>query len=262
MVAAARLTRHGSGRPRSAGRSARDPFSAAYTRARRGLLSLFVGVIGLIFVTSFLQGGGATAPDSPRFTPGTPEGVRAGQFISPVDVPRDAVVASAIDLDAPLIDIALSPDRVLTPPDDVDMVGWWDASALPGAVSGQTIITGHTVHTGGGVLNRLADLSSGDGVSVTRHGRETDYVVTGSEKVSVAELADRSEELFGQDVAAPARLVLITCSDWDGTDYQSNTLVYAEPVGGFRAGSPGGSGDTGDSGDGSSAALADGVGVG
>ena len=28
----------------------------------------------------------------------------------------------------------------------------------------------------------------------------------------------------------PGRLVLITCTDWDGLDYLSNTLVYADPA--------------------------------
>ena len=35
-------------------------------------------------------------------------------------------------------------------------------------------------------------------------------------------------ELFGQ--AGDPRLVLITCTDWDGNQYQSNIVVLADPV--------------------------------
>jgi hypothetical protein len=34
--------------------------------------------------------------------------------------------------------------------------------------------------------------------------------------------------VFGR--TGPPRLVLITCEDWDGTEYRSNVVVTAEPV--------------------------------
>jgi sortase (surface protein transpeptidase) len=43
--------------------------------------------------------------------------------------------------------------------------------------------------------------------------------------MSRAELAERAETLFDQD--GDARVILITCEDWDGTDWLSNVVVQA-----------------------------------
>ena len=55
---------------------------------------------------------------------------------------------------------------VLTPPDNPRELGWYKYGARPGAVRGSAVITGHTVHTGGGVLDDLDDLRAGDTVRV------------------------------------------------------------------------------------------------
>ena len=62
------------------------------------------------------------------------------------------LIAPEIGLRAPILPIEIAPDGVLSPPSDVHDVGWWQRSAKPGATTGQTLITGHTVHTGGGVI--------------------------------------------------------------------------------------------------------------
>jgi hypothetical protein len=43
-----------------------------------------------------------------------------------------------------------------------------------------------------------------------------------------ASLAANAEQLFSQ--TAPARLALVTCEDWNGTTYDSNTVVLATVV--------------------------------
>jgi hypothetical protein len=48
------------------------------------------------------------------------------------------------------------------------------------------------------------------------------------EVLGKGELARRAQRLFDQD--GPARLVLLTCEDWDGTAYRSNVVVLAEPL--------------------------------
>ncbi len=92
------------------------------------------------------------------------------------------------------------------------------------------MLTGHTVHTGGGVMDHLGRLHKGQLVKVvTRKGTmvyRTTQVVTWSKP----ELAKRSVELFGQQ-RKDERLVLITCTGWTGKEYTSNVVVFAEPLG-------------------------------
>ncbi|WP_309647699.1 class F sortase [Nocardioides sp.] len=140
----------------------------------------------------------------------------------------DAILVPSISLDAPLVPIA-KVGEVLTPPSDTDQVGWWDLSAEPGARSGQTVVTGHTVHTGGGVMNRLGELRPGDVVQVRDEGRLVDYRATRVQVYSKAELAAAAEELFGQD-RGRGRLVLVTCTDFTDGEYLSNIVVLARPV--------------------------------
>ena len=117
---------------------------------------------------------------------------------------------------------------VLVPPADPARVGWWGEGAAPGAVRGRALLAGHTVHSGGGALDDLEQLTRGDRVVVDSEGGRTRYRVTSVEVLGKGELARRAQRLFDQD--GPARLVLLTCEDWDGTAYRSNVVVLAEPL--------------------------------
>ena len=72
----------------------------------------------------------------------------------------------AIGVDARVVPVSVGPDAVLDPPANYRQVGWWDASARPGASRGQTVVTGHTVHTGGGSMNQIDRLRPGQKVDV------------------------------------------------------------------------------------------------
>jgi LPXTG-site transpeptidase (sortase) family protein len=116
----------------------------------------------------------------------------------------------------------------LVPPGDPTELGWWADGARPGDPRGSVLITGHTVHTGGGALDQLEELEPGDSMTVrTRH----DTVRYSVRRVVIPDkgvVARQAERLFSQEV--PGRLVLITCEDWDGTAYRSNVVVTAQPV--------------------------------
>jgi LPXTG-site transpeptidase (sortase) family protein len=115
----------------------------------------------------------------------------------------------------------------LTPPADPQRIGWWSEGAEPGADRGAAVLTGHTVHTGGGAFDDLERLAAGDDVVVrTARGRIT-YVVDSVRVLGRDQLARQSAKIFDQSGAA--RLVLITCEDWDGTAYRSNVVVTARP---------------------------------
>ena len=149
-----------------------------------------------------------------------------GASVQPAQPVR--LVVPALDLRSQVVPIEVDPSGVLYPPDDVDVTGWWKRSAKPGAGRGQTVLTGHTVSTGGGVMDRLGELDRGDRVRVRTPKGVVRYETTDVRTYSRAELAGHARRLFGQERSA--RLVLITCTDWDGSQYQSNTVVFARPV--------------------------------
>ncbi|MEU4606598.1 sortase [Kribbella sp. NPDC023972] len=115
----------------------------------------------------------------------------------------------------------------LIPPANPRLVGWWSDGAQPGAATGSAIITGHTVHDGGGAFDDLDELTAGDAVAVTTGRGTLNYVVTSVLTYRKKALAKQAAQLFNQSV--PGRLVLVTCEDWDGTAYLSNAVVIAVP---------------------------------
>ena len=128
-------------------------------------------------------------------------------------------------VDAPVVPIGVT-DGVLLPPDDPQTLGWWDQGAMPGAVQGGALITGHTVHTGGGAFDDLETLDKGDLVRVRTLRGTIEYAVTGVTIYRKGRLARDAERVFSQ--TGPGRLVLITCEDWNGSGYDSNAIVFAE----------------------------------
>lgn len=120
--------------------------------------------------------------------------------------------------------------KVLTPPGDVSQVGWWEAGRRPGSRRGHVLITGHTVHTGGGVFDNLGDLRLDDQIEVDTRTGPVVYRVIEVRYLSVRGLANESASLFAQE--GPSRLVLVTCAGWDGAQYayHGNTVVIARPM--------------------------------
>lgn len=171
---------------------------------------IIAAVVGLL-----LRGG--DEPAAARFTDLAPS------------APQRLQVAS-LGIDAPVVPIQVSPDAVLDPPRNAEDVGWWDASAEPGREDGRTVITGHTVHTGGGALDRLREVSRGDRVDVVTDEGRMRYKVQQVRVLGKDEVAQDAEDLFGQDDGS-GRLVLVSCTDWDGTVYESNVVVVATPLG-------------------------------
>jgi LPXTG-site transpeptidase (sortase) family protein len=142
------------------------------------------------------------------------------------DAGGDALVVPSIGLKAPIVSIAMH-GNTLSPPNDTDIVGWWRLSAEPGAKRGQTVVTGHTIHTGGGVMGRLGNVERGDRVRIIDEGQKIAYRATKVFVYSKAELSENAQALFGQQ-RTDGRLVLVSCTDWDGVDYLSNIIVFAK----------------------------------
>lgn len=176
------------------------------------ILALVLMVVGLVAPSGPLSETEAQDPPGYVLSPG-----------------RDALIVRAIGLKAPIIPIELDQAGVLSPPGNTRIVGWWKRSAEPGAAKGQTVVTGHTVHAGGGVMNRLGQVKAGDVVQIRDEGRLVSYRTTKVFVYSKAELAAHAHDLFAQD-RRKGRLVLVTCTDWVDGDYLSNIIVLAAPV--------------------------------
>ncbi|MEP9365039.1 class F sortase [Nocardioides sp. CN2-186] len=159
----------------------------------------------------------STAPVAP-----SPEAVRARWEPG---APRHVQIP-ALDVSVPVVPVK-APGRTLVPPSDPQQLGWWADGAEPGARRGSALITGHTVHTGGGALDDLEQLEPGDAVVVRTQRGTIRYDVRRVHIYSKGSLAAHAEKVFSQHVAG--RLVLITCEDWDGERYLSNVVVVAVP---------------------------------
>jgi LPXTG-site transpeptidase (sortase) family protein len=137
------------------------------------------------------------------------------------------VAIPQLEVSAPVVGIKAD-DGALTPPSDPSTVGWWSAGAQPGARRGSAVITGHTVHDGGGAFDNLDKLTPGSVVVVSTNRGPLRYQVATVTTYRKATLAKRAAQLFDQSVRG--RLVLVTCEDWNGQVYLSNVVVVALPM--------------------------------
>lgn len=137
------------------------------------------------------------------------------------------LVVPSLGVSAPVTPVELD-GTALVPPADPQVVGWWRSGGVPGAARGTTVLAGHTVHTGGGVFDRLADLRRGDMVRVVTHTGVVEYAVRSVTVYSRADLAGHAPAVFSP--SARGRLALVTCDDWNGTGYDSNAVALAYPV--------------------------------
>jgi len=133
--------------------------------------------------------------------------------------PADVLVLGDV-VRAPVLSVAMVGNS-LTPPPNPRQVGWWGQPR--GSRSGTTLVVGHTVHSGGGVLDDLEDLR----VGTSAHLWGETFQVTHVEVMSKADLARRAPVLFNQ--SGTRRLVVVTCEDYnpDTGEYASNVVVTA-----------------------------------
>lgn len=202
-------------------------------RGRRTAWLAGAVTLALVALVAFLalpSGPGSTAaPDPDRTGKSTLRPVEP----RPAGRPPNRLVVPSLGITAPLDPIEVTPAGVLTPPDDGDVVGWWQRSAHPGARQGQTVVTGHTFQSGPAAMNELGTVDDGSVVRVHDDGVVVEYRVTDVVKYSVDQVADKAYDLFAQD-RGDGRLVMVTCTDYVDGDYRSNVIVFAKPVGQAR----------------------------
>ncbi len=86
------------------------------------------------------------------------------------------------------------------------------------------------MHTGGGALDRLPEITRGARVDVVTCTGRMRYRVVRVAVLGRDELARDAVSLFGQD-GGDGRLVLVSCTDWNGSSYDANVVVLAAPLG-------------------------------
>ncbi|BBH17137.1 hypothetical protein Back2_14240 [Nocardioides baekrokdamisoli] len=194
-----------------------EDVDAGQERRRRRLFAAVVAVVLALLLIALIPWLIAGPKSTPKAEPttGTPTGYR--------------LLVSSLHIDAPMRGIQTTRGGVLDPPANPREVGYWTASAPPGASYGQTVVTGHTVHTGGGQMDHLATVKVGSQVEIVDQGFTVYYTVTKVFKLSKRDVDLRSPELFGQS-SPTNRLVLITCGDWTGHGYLTNVFVWATPT--------------------------------
>lgn len=214
--------------PERGGKRGKGP---AWVLATLGTLLILaaLAVTALDHRTSGAERQSGPAVGSHPTTPAAPERPAKGASASPALAASTPVrlTIPALGVNAPILAVE-SRGTVLAPPDDPRTLGWWRSGGVPGAARGTTVITGHTVHTGGGVFDHLDDLGRGALVRVTTGKGMIEYRVTSVSVYSRSTLATRAGRLFSSSAAG--RLALVTCEDWNGTTYDSNAVVLATPV--------------------------------
>jgi LPXTG-site transpeptidase (sortase) family protein len=226
----------------------RTPGTRFGRRARAGLVAAVIVAAAVVpwvapqvpdAISGILPGHGG----KPVHVADPPVAPPAGAFVGPVGVdqlagPYDGVRLQAagwpreVQVDRLHVDSTVVPisgqSGSLLPPSDPQVLGWWKEGRPVGAEYGSAVITGHTVHTGGGALDHLDKLVVGDTVRVRTDAGWIRYVVQRTRVYPTEELARDAKQIF--TLGGPGRLVLITCDDWNGSFYESNAVVFAVPV--------------------------------
>jgi hypothetical protein len=197
------------------------------TLVAAGVVAVLAGLIGL----EQGRGGHGSVPGATSGSPSaTPElGTTATpKLAKPVPGRPVDVRIPALGVNAPVLPVH-APHRTLVPPSDPQQLGWWADGAEPGDQHGAVLIAGHTVHNGPGALNALGTLKPGARVLVrTSAGHWLRYRADSVRTFSKGTIAAQAGRLFAQ--RGPARLVVVTCADWNGTRYLSNSVVVAVPA--------------------------------
>ncbi|KQB87266.1 class F sortase [Corynebacterium lowii] len=122
----------------------------------------------------------------------------------------------------------------LVPPQDVQRLGWYSASAVPGAKGnvGSSVITGHVnfAGQGEGYAAKFTHLKKDETFTITVNGEDREFRVTEA-PYHVTKGADFPDVIDDQD--GENRVVLVTCGgDFVGGQlgYADNIITVAEPV--------------------------------
>lgn len=137
----------------------------------------------------------------------------------------ERLVVDAIGVDAPVEPVGITSEGGQEVPRFVDTTGWWRDGAVPEA-PGNAVLVGHTASAADGVLDRLGELAPGEEVRVTGPEGTVTFVVEETVAVSPRCFRRMAPTLYRAD--GPSGLVLMTCGDWNGEEFETTVIVFAE----------------------------------
>lgn len=188
-------------------------------------------VLGFLLVYNFFAPSAELKPPARAVAsaPAAPGAVApAVELVLPRSVPKRLRIAE-IAVDAPFTALAIGPSGQLNPPppDDTNLVGWFQGGVTPGE-RGTSVVAGHVdTKTGPAVFLQLSLLKPGSKVDITREdGTIATFKVDSVETFSKAHFPD--ERVYA-DTPSP-QLRLITCGgeyDKKAKDYTDNVVVFA-----------------------------------
>ncbi|MFD9429928.1 class F sortase [Streptomyces sp. NPDC060002] len=198
-----------------------------------------VGNIAIAAVTVIALGSGAWLLHSGAETHAPPQPSAAEAHSAGPDVrarsapalppsPPDRVRIPAIQVDAPLTGLALTPSGSLDvpPAERKNLAGWYEAGTTPGE-TGTAIVAGHVDNADGpAVFYDLGALRKGSAVEVDR--RDGSVAVFTVDAVAVYQARGfPDEKVYG--AASRPELRVITCGGGytKSTGYQGNVVVFA-----------------------------------
>ncbi|WP_435610750.1 class F sortase [Streptomyces sp. C10-9-1] len=223
--------------------SSRPSFSAARSLGRALLWPVVACLLGLLLIyNSFgppddAKPASATAPKpsaaaSPAASAAPSASPAQKPAEKPLSLPRSEptrLKIAAIAVDAPFTGLSIGKDGTLDapPPDDRNLVGWFQDGVTPGEL-GTSIIAGHVdTTTGPAVFLQLRMLKKGSTVDVVRaDGTTARFVVDEVENFRKDDFPD--ERVYAD--TPDAQLRLITCGgayDRKTKDYTENVVVFA-----------------------------------
>ncbi|WP_217252091.1 class F sortase [Streptomyces sp. AC602_WCS936] len=183
-----------------------------------------------------LDGTGAEAPPQPSAAQAARAGAgqagRAPAAPALPPSPPDRIRIPAIDVDAPMTGLGLTPSGSLDvpPAEDENLAGWYEAGTTPGE-TGTAIVAGHVDNAEGpAVFYRLGALEKGSVIEVDRQdGGVAVFTVDAVEVYEAEDFPD--EKVYG--AADRPELRVITCGGAyaRGTGYQGNVVVFAHLTG-------------------------------
>jgi LPXTG-site transpeptidase (sortase) family protein len=162
---------------------------------------------------------GAAAEPSPRPTPTAERELTDGS----IGVP-DQIEIESLEIDAPVQSVGTTPENAQEVPSALDETGWWRDGSEPGA-GGNAVIVGHTASSDDGVFDPLVDVEEGAEVFVTGDEGTAAFTVDRIEVVPVAQFGDVAPDVYRTD--GDAGLVLMTCGDWNGEEFETTVIVHA-----------------------------------
>jgi Sortase domain len=139
------------------------------------------------------------------------------------------MILPSLAVEAPVVQADAAPyDARLDPPDDAPLVSWWPESALVGADTGQTVLTGHSDEAEG-ALARANELRVGQGLALVTANGTLLYEVR-SVRTMGAERFDRHAEVIFDQSGGRGWLVVVSYEDWNETSYARLVVLVAQPV--------------------------------